>query len=178
MNIRAKIGGANVHQAIMAITDNGTNTKALFSKATLRELGTTSTDELQDYSKIYKQAGIIQEVGSYGKEKRTIYRIAKCFPSTPPKLTSKGTLATQSHQKIWVAIRKLRDFNKVELQASVEKNSHATISAFLQKLKHAGIVELQGNRRWKLVDDIGPLAPRLINKQKTLYDPNNDRIIK
>ncbi len=173
--IRAKVGGVNVHQAIMALTDNGTNKKALFSKACLRELGTTSADDVREYVGRYKRAGLLKELGFMGTEKRVVYCVTAQFPDTPPQLNRAGAKTNQDkHQKIWVAMRKLKRFNNAELQASCGSNPN-TVNPFLQHLRKGGLLKWNGTS-WNLMCDIGPLAPQILRNGQ-IYDPNNDSIL-
>ncbi len=174
--MRAKIGGSNVHQAIMKLTDDGTNKKALFSKPCVHKQGTASMPDIKDYLIRYTRAGFVKAVGFYGQERRVIYCITDKWSITPSQINRAGKSVKQDkHQKIWVAVRKLKSFTRAELLASSDAKV-TTVKAFLQNLKKAKIIELGANNRWILRDDIGPLAPQIL-KSKEIYNPNNDRIL-
>jgi hypothetical protein len=76
----------------------------------------------------------------------------------------------QGRQRIWQAIRALRKFSYLDLQAAT-LNSEPVIQTYLLGLTNAGYLKCErssktakgqyGKRRWELVRDVGVEAPRV-----------------
>ncbi|GAP66296.1 hypothetical protein MBSD_n1600 [Mizugakiibacter sediminis] len=85
-------------------------------------------------------------------------------------------------QRLWQAMRIMRQFTVRELMAACEVEERRTVQAYLSLLRRAGflrVVHADGARhepsRYHLIRDSGPHGPSVIHRGRTVWDLNTDK---
>lgn len=105
------------------------------------------------------------------------YRIVRDVGVDAPRFRA-GRLdeAPTAQQRIWAAVKALRDFSIAELQLVAEV-PRATAARYVYSLTKAGYFVAAGERRWRLLAgrNTGPRPPAIVAGGKAVFDLNLNR---
>ncbi|PPR15470.1 MAG: hypothetical protein CFH43_00905 [Proteobacteria bacterium] len=141
---------------------------------------------VEDYVKRLERGGFVQTVSEKVVNNNLSQRkiiLIKDRGVEPPRLRKDGTeMPTPTTQKIWQAIKALRDFSIDEILMTVDGTTRETVSSYVKLLTRAEYLKRKGlsnsNARYCVVSmrKMGAKAPKVL-KIKQVYDPNIDQIV-
>lgn len=141
--------------------------------------------DVWDYLRRLEKAGVAEKTGEKRPgtgpgASRDVWRLNRTHGPAPRLRRDGSECPMGGQQKLWIAMRSLREFTAAELGYAASMDApmpRNTVTTYLRRLSSAGyLVQTRDTYRLKPSMDTGPEAPKVLATH-SIWDPNRGSLV-